>query len=146
MPDILHRVGIASSADKVYRALTTLDGLSHWWIIATKGDAKAGGILHFRAGGGGFDMQVVETKPGKLVKWKCMGGPEEWIGTELTFRLECKEEQTFVLFRHAGWRKPVEFMHHCSTKWAIFLMSLKDWVERGQAHPHPYDVKIHVGD
>lgn len=28
----------------------------------------------------------------------------------------------------------------------IFLMSLRDWVERAEAHPHPYDVKIHVGD
>ena len=37
-------------------------------------------------------------------------------------------------------------MHHCSTKWAIFLMGLKDWVERGESHAHPYDVKIHVGD
>jgi len=25
-------------------------------------------------------------------------------------------------------------------------MSLKDWVERGESHAHPYDVKIHVGD
>jgi hypothetical protein len=37
-------------------------------------------------------------------------------------------------------------MHHCSTKWATFLMSLRDWVERGESHAHPHDVKIHVGD
>ena len=33
-------------------------------------------------------------------------------------------------------------MHHCSTKWAIFLMSLKSLLETGKGAPHPNDVKI----
>ena len=33
-------------------------------------------------------------------------------------------------------------MHHCSTKWAIFLMSLKALVETGKGQPNPADVKI----
>lgn len=74
------------------------------------------------------------------------GGPEEWIGTEITFQLVWKENQTFVLFKHANWKEPVEFMHHCSTKWAVFLLSLKDWLERSEGRPHPYDIKIHMGD
>ena len=146
MPDILHRVGMQASATKVYEALSTLDGLSHWWIIGTTGDTQVGGTIHFRVEGGGFDMKVVESKPGEVVKWQCVGGPAEWIGTELTFRLQTKEDQTVVLFRHAGWREPVEFMHHCSTKWAVFLLSLKNWIERAEGRPHPYDVKIHPGD
>ena len=72
-------------------------------------------------------MQVLESTPDEVVRWKCVGGPSEWIGTELTFRLLAKDDQTFVLFTHAGWRDPVEFMHHCSTKWAVFLLSLKGW-------------------
>ncbi len=74
MPDILHRVGIASTADKVYQALATLDGLSHWWITGTTGDPKVGGILKFNPDGSGFDMQVVASQPRELVKWKCCGG------------------------------------------------------------------------
>lgn len=52
-------------------------------------------------------------------------------------RLELKREDdcTIVLFQHQGWKEPVEFMHHCSTKWALFLMSLKDLVETGRARP-----------
>jgi hypothetical protein len=59
---------------------------------------------------------------------------------------KAKDDQTFVPFSHAGWREPVEFMHHCSTKWGTFLLSLKNWLERGEGRPHPYDVKIHPGD
>ena len=146
MPDILHRVGVQSSAAKVFEALATTDGLSHWWMVGTTGDPKVGGTLRFTPDGGGFEMKVVESKPGEVVRWQCVGGPREWIGTDLTFRLLQKESQTFVLFTHAGWRDPVEFMHHCSTKWATFLLSLRNWVERGEGRPHPYDVKIHPGD
>jgi uncharacterized protein YndB with AHSA1/START domain len=146
VPDILHRVGIASTPKKVYQALATLEGLSRWWIVGTTGDTKVGGTIRFEPEGGGFDMQVLESKPSELVKWKCVGGPPEWIGTEISFRLVEKDDQVFVLFRHAGWKEPVEFMHHCSTKWATFLLSLRNWVERAEGRPHPYDLKIHVGD
>src|SRR6476646_3259831 len=109
MPDILHRVGVDASAAKVYEAIASLDGLSHWWIVGTTGDPAIGGTLHFKPSGGGFDMQVLESRSGELVKWKCVGGPDEWIGTEITFRLKPEKDQTVVLFTHAGWREPVEF-------------------------------------
>jgi uncharacterized protein YndB with AHSA1/START domain len=146
MPDIIHRVGIASTPEKVYRALTTLDGLSRWWIAGTMGDTRVGGRIRFRSEGGSFEMQVSASQPNAFVRWNCLDGPDEWIGTDVSFKLAAKEDQVFVLFRHANWKEPVEFMHHCSTKWAIFLMSLKEWIERGQGRPHPLDVKIHVGD
>lgn len=146
MPDILHRVGIQSPVEKVFAALSTVEGLSHWWLTGTTGDAKSGGTIHFRPDGGGFDMKVVESRPNERVKWHCIGGPAEWIGTEVTFQLQAKQGQTFVLFTHSNWKEPVEFMHHCSTKWATFLLSLKSWLERGEGRPFPYDVKIHVGD
>jgi uncharacterized protein YndB with AHSA1/START domain len=139
--DILHRVGIDASAAKVFDALTTVDGLSGWWT-PTKGKANQGGEIDFKF----CKMDVVAAEPGKLVHWKCVGGPPEWLGTEVIFRLENKREQTFVLFSHAGWREPVEFMHHCSTKWGTFLLSLRDYVERGEGRPAPKDLKIHVGD
>ncbi len=146
MPDILHRVGIQAAPQKVYEALATTGGLSHWWIVGTRGDAAVGGTIQFPVDGGGFHMKVLQSRPGELVQWRCTDGPAEWIGTEVTFRMEHKEGQTFVLFTHAHWKEPVEFMHHCSTKWAVFLLSLKYWLERGEGRPYPYDVKIHLGD
>ena len=42
MPDILHKVGIRSSSlDDVYKALTTLEGLSGWWTSDTRGETKS---------------------------------------------------------------------------------------------------------
>jgi uncharacterized protein YndB with AHSA1/START domain len=142
MSDILHRVGIDVPAEKVYAALSTIDGLQHWWVHDTAGETAKGKTINF----GFCQMEVVESKPGSLVHWKCKNGPSEWLGTEVFFRLEYKRDQTFVIFRHANWKEPVEFMHHCSTKWATFLLSLKDYLETGSGRPTPNDLKIHVGD
>jgi uncharacterized protein YndB with AHSA1/START domain len=146
MPDIIHRVGIRSTPEKVFTAISTIEGLSHWWTTNTWGDSGLGGVICFRFEGGGMDMKVTALKPKKIVKWICVDGPKEWIDTELTFQLKPKDDQVFVLFTHAGWKKSVEFMYHCSTKWAVFLLSLRDWLERGEGRPTPYDVKIHFGD
>jgi uncharacterized protein YndB with AHSA1/START domain len=143
MPDILHRVGIRSSPGDVYQALTTRDGLAGWWTVDTQGESAVGEVLQFRFGEkGGFDMEVLELQPDERVVWKVVGGPDEWIGTKVDWELRQDDDHTIVLFRHEGWKEPVEFMHHCSTKWAIFMMSLKTLVETGSGSPDPDDVKV----
>lgn len=142
MPDILHRVGIAARPDRVYQALTSVDGLRGWWTAETKGEPTRGGTIDF----GFCKMQVLEAVPGERVRWRCVDGPPEWVGTEVSFALSWRDDQTFVVFEHAAWREPVEFMHHCSTKWAVFLLSLRDLVEKSAGAPAPRDLKIHVGD
>ena len=143
MPDILHKVGIKStSLDSVYNALATIDGLSSWWTTTTRGESKVGGELQFSFGGGGFDMKVLELEPGKRVLWQVVDGPEEWIGTKISFDLSQNGDWTVVLFKHQGWKAPVEFMHHCSTKWAVFLLSLKSLQETGKGNPWPNEIKL----
>lgn len=142
MYDIRHRIGITASPEDVYGALTTVDGLANWWTTETDGDASPGGVLRFRFVAGGFDMAVLETEPAKHVLWEVVDGPEEWIGTKVRFDLKQEDGFTIVLFAHEGWREPVEFMAHCSTKWATFLMSLKRLIETGTGEPAPNDVLI----
>ena len=57
MADILHRVGIKSSLDEVYKALATREGLAAWWTNNTQGESKVGGVLQFRFG----DASAVST-------------------------------------------------------------------------------------
>jgi uncharacterized protein YndB with AHSA1/START domain len=115
VPDILHRVGINARPERVFDALTTIEGLRGWWVSETTGDAGVRGTIDF----GFCQMPVIEAAPNRVVRWRRVQGPKEWTGTQVTFDLTWKDGQTFVLFKHADWREPVEFMHHCSTKWAI---------------------------
>ncbi len=144
MVDILHKVGIKSSGkNEVYNAIATPAGLAAWWTDEVKGDGEAGGALHFQFGERGFfDMKVLEADPGKRVLWQVTDGPQEWIGTKIIWDLRQGDGHTVVLFKHEGWREPVEFMHHCSTKWAVFLLSLKALLETGKGSPYPDDVKV----
>ena len=138
MVDIVHRIGTTTTPDRVYDALTTIAGLAGWWTTDTTGDATPGGTIAFRFGAsGGFDMKVLDHRANGRVEWEVTDGPAEWIGTHVTFDLSEVEGYTIVMFKHEGWAEPVEFMHHCTTAWAYFLLSAKHGLEGGTATPWP---------
>lgn len=144
MPDILHRVGIRSPLPEVWGALTRPEGLAGWWTTDTRGESRRGGHLEFRfpEHQAQFEMQIVALEPNREIVWEVVGGPEEWLGTKIRYELRREGDYSIVLFRHEGWREPVEFMHHCSTKWGVFLLSLKSLLESGEGEPYPRDRKI----
>lgn len=148
MANIIHRIGIRSSAAKVYAAISTINGLARWWTEEVEGEEKAGGKIRFtfRTGTGEIKGQMImavqELHPQKNVRWQCVDGPAEWIGTEITFDLSEHDDQTIIIFGHRNWPEAIEFMAHCSMKWAVFLLSLRAYMETGQGCPSPGDLKI----
>jgi len=143
MFDINHQVGIKASPEKIYEALTTNKGLSEWWTNDTSGAGEVGSVIEFRFNGEGPDFTVSELIPNETVKWRhsgCM--PEAWTGTEITFKLRVDKEQTFVRFTQSNWNESTDFMAHCSTKWAVFLISLKSYLEGNNGRPFPNDIQI----
>jgi len=148
MVDIVHRVGIKAPISKVYAGLSTIEGLAGWWTRTTTGSAKVGGTIVFRflteKGDevGVMEMDVLEQVPDRKVRWRVKSGPAEWVGTHIEFTLSQQGDYTIVLFGHRDWREEVEFTAHCTTKWATFLLSLRDLVETGQGKPAPDDIRI----
>ena len=148
MVNIIHRIGVRSSTAQVYKALSTINGLANWWTEETEGDEHVGGKITFTFRNetgevmGQMVMEVQELIPTKKVLWRCLSGPDEWIGTDISFDLSGADDQTIIIFGHRGWREQIEFTAHCSMKWAVFLLSLRDYVETGKGKPSPHDVKI----
>jgi uncharacterized protein YndB with AHSA1/START domain len=148
MVDIIHRIGIKSPAAQVYKALSKIKGLANWWTNEVEGDEQVGGKIEFtfrtETGEvkGQMIMEVQELNPGKNVRWRCVDGPEEWIGTDITFELSQQDDQTIIIFGHRNWREAIEFTAHCSMKWAVFLLSLREYIETGKGKPSPHDLKI----
>ena len=143
MAEIRHRVGISGSAAGIYQLLSTNQGLSEWWTRDTRGAGEVGSTIQFRFGGDGPDFEVIELIPDRLVQWRHSGKiPAEWIGTEIVFELEQQNHQTILLFSHYNWKQSSSFLAHCSTKWGIFMMSIKSCIETGVGHPYPNDVHI----
>jgi uncharacterized protein YndB with AHSA1/START domain len=139
MADIRHRVTIAASPDQVYEAIATRDGLRRWWTPTVDGDDRHGGRLRFFFGSPepSATMEVLDLTPNQRVAWRCVQGPDEWMNTGVDFEVKADAAKTVLMFTHAGWQEPVEFMHHCSTKWAYYLLGLKSGLEGGRATPHP---------
>ena len=147
MVDIIHRIGIKAPLARVYEAVATVKGVAGWWTEETTGEAKLGGNVHvlFRSDGkekGRMSFEMQKLSPNQEVHWRFTAGPTEWLGTDVTFSLSQQGDQTLILFGHKNWREPVEFMAHCSMKWATFLLSLRDFVETGTGKPAPHDLKI----
>lgn len=148
MVDIIHRLGIKAPAARVYQAVATLDGLAHWWTDEVRGDGKPGGKIMFtfrsKTGDvlGSMTREVTKLDAAKQARWRCVEGPPEWISTDITFDLTEEDNQTTVIFGHRNWREAIDFIAHCSMKWAVFLLSLRDYVETGAGKPSPRDVKI----
>jgi uncharacterized protein YndB with AHSA1/START domain len=144
MPDIRHRVVINAPARVVYDAIATPQGIASWWTRDVRGEAREGEDVEFWFGGEkpAAVMQIVELAEPRRVVWRCDQGPDEWVGTTQTFDVREQDDATVVMFTHADWAEPVEFMHHCSTRWGYFLLSLKHQLEQGAGTPWPDDEKF----
>ena len=148
MANIIHRIGIKSSPAQVYTAIATIEGLAHWWTEEVVGNENRGGKIEFvfrtETGDikGKMAMEVQELNTEKNIRWRCVDGPPEWIGTVVTFDLSMQGGQTIIIFGHRNWKEEIEFMAHCSMKWAVFLLSLREYVETGKGKPSPHDLKI----
>jgi uncharacterized protein YndB with AHSA1/START domain len=142
MAEILHKISINAPPDRVYQALSTIDGLANWWTSTTSGESIPGKSITFRFGEHAIVMRVSACEPGKRVAWECTQSTPEWVGTQLTFDLAPDGERTTLRFGHREWKEPSDFLAHCSLKWATFLLSLREFAETGKGRPFPYDLAI----
>lgn len=148
MPSIIHRLGMKAPIEKVYQAIATADGVANWWTTETSGLSEVGKHLEmkfFAPEGtlmGAFQMEVMRLEPNRAVQWKVKNGPPDWVGTELHFHLKKEGDFVILQFAHKDWQESTESMAHCSMKWAIFLLSLRDLVMTGKGRPSPNDIKI----
>jgi len=160
MPNIRHQLLIGSTAEKIYTAITSQQGLAAWWTPGAKAKPEADTIAHFPFGPDYFkEMKITELKPFELVKWTCIKGAAEWIDTNLSFKLEPYDQKTLLqshpemkgqleqqkdnraillIFHHDNWKEYTAMFAECNYTWAQFLRSLKLLCETGKGRPWPH--------
>src|SRR5688500_16963055 len=88
MPNIRHELLIGAPAEKIYGAITSKEGLSGWWTPGVNAKPELDSVARFPFGQDYFkEMKITELKPSRLVKWTCIKGEKEWVGTHLSFEL-----------------------------------------------------------
>jgi hypothetical protein len=146
MAEINHLIGIKGALDEVYATVATIEGLRRWWSNDCSGSSEAGKTIRFGFGThGGPEVRVTELKQNALVRWTCTGHADqwnEWIGTEFTFELREADGQVYLRFTQANWKAVTDTLAYCSTKWAAYLLGLKELIETGSGRPYPNDLQI----
>ena len=133
MEKIEHINYIKVPAAVIYEALTTQDGLGKVWTNKLIVKPQLNFINEFDFDDNyGTKMKVVELSEYKKIAWECVESDPEWIGTGITFELEEKNNVTSVVLIHYGWRQLTEFYRWCNYNWAMFLLSLKNYCEKGK--------------
>jgi uncharacterized protein YndB with AHSA1/START domain len=145
MHAIVHELTIAAEPDAVYEAITTPAGLAGWWTTdvnaAQAVDRES--VFGFAGHSVVLTMRVDLLEPPELVHWECVGGPDEWIGTKLAFRIEPIDADddgrsdgvTRVRFWHGDWEYDDGLLPTSSFEWAMYLDSLRRYLETGTGSP-----------
>ena len=125
----------------------------------TKAKAELNSVARFPFGPEYFkEMKIIELKPYELVKWNCIKGADEWIGTNISFKLlpgdketllnshpemkgqieqQKNDKGTLLIFHHDEWREYTPMFAECNYTWGQFLRSLKLLCETGKGRPWP---------
>ena len=136
MKAIKHYLIINSPADKIYSAITEIEGLSSWWTEDTSGKSAMGNIVEFNFRENDHNkMKITLLEKNQKVEWECIEGDHEWIGTKFSFSLESKEERTILRFAHFNWKEETDFFASCNYHWGYYLRSLKLYCETGKGTP-----------
>jgi len=139
--EIWHELFFNVSPQKLYDAITDPKKLAQWWTTDVRGTSHLGKSLEFGFGGLSQEMLVSDLKPGKLVRWTATEkGLSDWAGTFLEFKIFRQDDLTYLHFRHSNWREGAEMYAQCNTDWAFYLLSLREFVEKGKGRPFPNDI------
>ncbi len=123
---------IDASKNEVYKAITSIEGLSNWWTVQTKGDEGIGAEIEFDFGSfQGPTMKVVEQIPNEKLVWECVARSEGWLGHTFVFALDENDGKTRIRFSHNGWQEQDDFYAHCSFSWGRYMQSLRQYCQTG---------------
>ena len=147
MAKIKHQIGVVGNINKIFCAIHEPEGLDGWWTTKTDGNPEINNILelHFSDVVTLF-FKVVALQENTLVHLHCVSGPGPWQDSDLTFSLKQAADQVWVGLVHENAAASDDDFLYFSTKWACYLLSLRDLIETGKGRPYPNDVKIHLGD
>ncbi|WP_295997661.1 SRPBCC domain-containing protein [Rugamonas sp.] len=140
MPDITHFLRVQASPEDVYVALTTTEGIRHWWTRDASVEAELGGTgeFAFHHRDAVTKVQVDELQPALSVGWTTLSSnaPGGWDGTTIHFELREDGAGTGVSFAHRGFEEENDGYRRVTDGWEHDLASLRAYLETGNGTPH----------
>lgn len=143
MANVRHRVGIQARPGDIFQALVRPDRLTGWWATKATGEAVENGTLDLEFTGlTHLVFRITKRVEDRHLTLTNIDGPDIWIGSELRFDLEQSSAQVYVTLLHEKPEADDDSFLYFNTKWPLFLISLKEFIETGTGKPFPNDVRI----
>ena len=127
-------------------AFAAINNVRGWWSEEIEGNTDQLGDVfryHFRDIHR-CELKITESVPSKKVTWRVLGNyfnfthdKTEWKGTDITFAVEKKGDQTEIRFTHAGLVPDYECYDACSEGWTTYINgSLRALITTGKGKPN----------
>ena len=137
MPDILLDLPIDAAVGRVFDAVSTPQGLESWWTVRAGGTPALGAeyALFF---GPEYDWRatVTECVPARAFELEMVRADADWQGTRVGFRLDGRNDRTWLQFHHTGWPAVNEHYRISCSCWALYLRILRRHLEFGESVPY----------
>jgi hypothetical protein len=134
---------VDQTPEEAFAAVTDVRG---WWSEEIEGSTdKLGEEFTYRYQDAHYTkQQITELVPGEKVTWRVLDSyldftedPSEWNGTQLSFDVSRKGDQTEVRFSHVGLVPEFECFDTCSNAWGFYInSSLRHLITTGEGAPN----------
>src|ERR1035438_7515394 len=138
---------VEQTPKEVFAAINNVRG---WWSEEIKGDTdKFGTEFTYRYQDvHRCKIKITEFISNKKVVWKILDNyfnftkdKTEWKGTQITFNISRKGDQTKIRFSHLGLVPEYECYDVCSIAWGTYINgSLKSLITMGKGQPNAYQI------
>jgi Activator of Hsp90 ATPase homolog 1-like protein len=141
--DFTTTFSVDRQAEEVFAAINDVRG---WWGEDVEGsNEKVGDEFTYRVKDIHYSkMKVVELIPNEKIVWLVLDNhldfvedQSEWVGTQITFDIVARSDQTQVRFAHLGLVPQYECFDICSNAWGSLMHgSLRNLITTGTGNPY----------
>ena len=124
---------IKASPERVFQALTTKEGLEHWFLRKAEVDLRPGGAIRFEWGPGMAEVgKILILEPPHRISysWEAL----EPSPTTITFELTAEDDGTRLHLTHTGIGEGEDWDNYYTSVnggWNEHLQNLTSWLETG---------------
>ncbi|MBL4669078.1 MAG: SRPBCC domain-containing protein [Flavobacteriales bacterium] len=137
-------IEVKSSQKNTFKAVSK--ELNKWWGRVDNSDInKVGDIFSVYFEDTEWQFEITKFSMHDEIHWKCIFSnhtvpglenvKEEWLNTEIVWKLKEVEEGVEISFEHVGLTPALNCYDVCNNGWDFFINSLKDYLENEGGSP-----------
>ncbi len=139
MADIHLQVTTTADDKTAYAALTSPEGITGWWSRRADVPTAVGEVIRmtFPEAPMTWDLRIDELDEPHRVRWHCVGGPPQWIGTDVAWEVAPADGGgTVIRLDHTGFAEVDDMFRNVTYGWGQMLRHLQAYADTGR--PAPY--------